>query len=537
MGGRRLNDISGQRFGMLTAVRPTDMRKSRTVVWECVCDCGNTAYVTLGHLRSGSTRSCGCIREQLKREKETGAQDEIREGMRFGRLTAVRRPGESMETDATAWECKCDCGNTVFAADTDLRKGRIESCGCLKRERAANRCLERNKDMVGMRFGRLTAIRPTGEIKFDSMVWECLCDCGNTTFVVQKSLKSGQTKSCGCLRREISYRSTVDLSLARRRFGKLVALNPTDETRNGSAVWECKCDCGNMTRVPRINLINKSITSCGCIRKSRKFRDLTDQHFGKLTVIGPTEERKRGLIVWECLCDCGNTVKLSRVQLTNLKNPSCGCEKVQNPSQQGKAIEGKRFGRLTAIRPTNERKNNSVVWECLCDCGNTVLENQVALSRGRTLSCGCIRKEQVQQKLDALTKENAGRRYGRLTILHAVTEDGNERVQYVCRCDCGNEVRANLQLLERGQVQSCGCLNKELGKQKIHDLTNQRFGYLTVIRRTEERRNRAVVWECKCDCGNTAFVIGSSLLRGNTKSCGCKGKRAPKEPRMDGIEG
>ena len=483
MGGRHLNDITGQRFGLLTAIRPTDQRKNRTVVWECACDCGNTAYVTLGHLKSGSTKSCGCLRQQGK--NKTGLQPEILEGMRFGRLTVVR-PAEEPEKDASVWECLCDCGNTVFAKDVELRKGSIESCGCLKRERAAERCLERNKDMVGKRFGRLTAIRPTGEVKSESMVWECLCDCGNTAFVIQRSLKSGSTKSCGCLRSERGRARAAGLNLT-----QIPRKKPKPALRNG--------------------------------------KDLSGQRFGKLTVIQPTEERKRHRVIWECKCDCGNTVKFSAVQLTTIKNISCGCERVQNPSQMGKSIEGKRFGRLTAIRPTEERKNNSVVWECKCDCGNTVLENQVALARGRTLSCGCMKKEQEQIRLEALTKENAGKRFGRLTILRAVTEDGSSQVKYACRCDCGNEIYAQLTALERGLVKSCGCLIKDFGKQKLHDLTGQQFGYLTVVRKTDERRNRAVVWECKCVCGKTTYVAASTLKRGNTKSCGCKGKGKPQE--------
>ena len=52
-------------------------------------------------------------------------------------------------------------------------------------------------------------------------------------------------------------------------------------------------------------------------------------------------------------------------------------------------------------------------------------------------------------------------------------------------------------------------------------MTGQRFGRLTVVGQTEERQHRHVVWECHCDCGNTCFVMSSSLIHGSTKSCGC----------------
>jgi hypothetical protein len=56
---------------------------------------------------------------------------------------------------------------------------------------------------------------------------------------------------------------------------------------------------------------------------------------------------------------------------------------------------------------------------------------------------------------------------------------------------------------------------------KMHDLTGQKFGRLTVIERAENNQNNKVMWRCKCDCGNEAVVIGSRLYTGKTKSCGC----------------
>ena len=526
MGGRYLKDIAGKRFGLLTAVRPTEQRAHRTVVWECACDCGNTAYVTLGNLRNGSTKSCGCLKHQTKSKKQTGIPTEVQESMRFTRLTVIR-PAQGQETNTGVWECLCDCGKTVFAKAEDLLREKIESCGCLERAQAAKQCMERHKDMVGKRFGRLTAIRATGEVKRDSMVWECLCDCGNTAFVVQQSLKSGGTKSCGCLQKEKSRKGVADLSLIGQRFGKLVALNQTEEARKKSMVWECLCDCGNKIQITRRELLSGSVTSCGCQKDKpvvRYGRDLTGCRFDKLTIIRPTEERRNRSVVWECKCDCGNTVKLSRVQMKRMKHLSCGCDEEQKPVLKGEAIEGQRFGRLVAVRPTEALRDKSIVWECQCDCGNTVLESQAALTRGQILSCGCIQKEQIQKRLDALTNENAGKRFGRLTILYAVTEAESKRIRYVCRCDCGKEIHAQLSDLQRGMVKSCGCLIKEFGQQKSHDLTGQQFGYLTAIRKTDERRGRAVVWECRCVCGKTTYVAANSLRSGNTKSCGCKGK-------------
>lgn len=55
---------------------------------------------------------------------------------------------------------------------------------------------------------------------------------------------------------------------------------------------------------------------------------------------------------------------------------------------------------------------------------------------------------------------------------------------------------------------------------KLIDMSGQRFGRLTVIRR-EGSRNKRALWHCICDCGNEITVIGKNLRNGNTKSCGC----------------
>lgn len=55
---------------------------------------------------------------------------------------------------------------------------------------------------------------------------------------------------------------------------------------------------------------------------------------------------------------------------------------------------------------------------------------------------------------------------------------------------------------------------------KLVDLTGRKFNRLTVIKR-DGSQNKKAVWLCKCDCGKEIRVLGVSLLSGNTKSCGC----------------
>jgi hypothetical protein len=59
-------------------------------------------------------------------------------------------------------------------------------------------------DLSGRRFGRLIVLRRTGRTKYGNSLYLCRCDCGNDWVISSQSLVSGHTKSCGCLRSEVS---------------------------------------------------------------------------------------------------------------------------------------------------------------------------------------------------------------------------------------------------------------------------------------------------------------------------------------------
>jgi hypothetical protein len=57
-------------------------------------------------------------------------------------------------------------------------------------------------NLVGQKFGRLEVKEFAGISKNGNSIWDCLCDCGNITRVLGNNLKTGNTKSCGCLNKE-----------------------------------------------------------------------------------------------------------------------------------------------------------------------------------------------------------------------------------------------------------------------------------------------------------------------------------------------
>jgi hypothetical protein len=142
---------------------------------------------------------------------------------RFGRLQALRR-GPNTQYDHTSWLCRCDCGAKRYVATQSLTRGRTRSCGCWQRETLARRhalLRDQSNDRipVGMRFGRLTVIGPAEPGPSHHTQWKCQCDCGNITHPQAHRLQSGNTKSCGCLRKDAAkkqFRRHGDASRSNR---------------------------------------------------------------------------------------------------------------------------------------------------------------------------------------------------------------------------------------------------------------------------------------------------------------------------------
>ena len=186
-------DITGQRSGMVTALEKTEQKRRGAILWRCRCDCGKEFFTEGYKISGGKIQSCGCLRNAHKFKNLTG--------QRFGRLTALERLAEKRGKDSSyLWLCRCDCGKELKVSVNALVGGHYTSCGCGKRERMQLRAV----DITGQRFGRLTAIEALEERSAtESVVWRCSCDCGQEIKLPYASLASGNTRSCGCLRKEL----------------------------------------------------------------------------------------------------------------------------------------------------------------------------------------------------------------------------------------------------------------------------------------------------------------------------------------------
>ncbi|MFP5528102.1 hypothetical protein ACLGL1_06465 [Peptococcus simiae] len=200
----RFLDLKGERFGNLTALYRIQNDEKGYAKWLCQCDCGNKVVENTKRLKRGTTTSCGCV---PKTNARNGNKAENLIGGKYGKLTVIKRVEN--KNSRVSWLCKCDCGNEKVTTAQLLKSGKTKSCGCLRGFQSNH-----YKDISGKKFDRLLVIEPTNlRDNRGSIIWKCLCDCGNECIVTEDNLVRKKTTSCGCRKKEICSNITNLVSL------------------------------------------------------------------------------------------------------------------------------------------------------------------------------------------------------------------------------------------------------------------------------------------------------------------------------------
>lgn len=203
-----------------------------------------------------------------------------------------------------------------------------------------------------------------------------------------------------------------------------------------------------------------------------RFKDLTGQKFGMLTVIGRAKSKidssGKPRTMWDCHCDCGNNVVVRGDYLKQSQCPSCGCEAMKNRIEKNRINNvGQKFGRLTIIDILWDAKPIKAV--CMCDCGNKYTGIKADIVAGHTQSCGCLQSENTSI---ANTKDWTG--YIADSGVEFIRQHHmNEKGQWIweCRCGvCGNLFYELPAKINNGHTTSCGCRIQSFGETYIKSL-------------------------------------------------------------------
>jgi len=151
--------------------------------------------------------------------------------------------------------------------------------------------MSKPNNLIGQRFGKLVVLERVENDKFGKTRWLCQCDCGNTKIINGSSLLRGLTTSCGCYKlaklKEYNESNVVDET--GNVYGKLTVISRNyDISKDGRAMWNCQCECGNMHIVSGKMLREGKVSSCGCLDSSRG--ELTIEKILKLNNINFSRE-------------------------------------------------------------------------------------------------------------------------------------------------------------------------------------------------------------------------------------------------------
>lgn len=205
----------------------------------------------------------------------------------------------------------------------------------------------------------------------------------------------------------------------------------------------------------------------------------------------------------ECSCEDKTRKLVSAYDLLKGKSLSCGC--VRKNRSLPKVEVGSVFGRWVVLEVDGEFSE----CECSCDSKTRRRVNTYTLQTGRSTCCGCIRKEENQAKIVV------GAMYNNWKVLRlAGSKNGNNLVE--CECQCEKKTRRIIPIttLLQGKSKRCGC--------SLDIRTGDKFGRLTAVENLGVGDDsRCYVWKCVCDCGEIKEVISTYLRNGRVTSCGC----------------
>ena len=180
---RKCIDITGNKYGRLTAVERHGTASSGGALWFCRCDCGKTAIAKSIRLRNGVTISCGCF-------KNPPSNFIDRTGTVYSHLTVLKQVGNN-EHSQTKWLCRCECGKETVVLGNSLGNNHTRSCGCIHKERA--RLLNRThglSDHPGYKMWQASKQRAQAKDIPHSLTVEFVCRLYDET-VVCPVLKCG----------------------------------------------------------------------------------------------------------------------------------------------------------------------------------------------------------------------------------------------------------------------------------------------------------------------------------------------------------
>lgn len=134
-------------------------------------------------------------------------------------------------------------------------------------------------DLSNNIFGNLVVLTKHSKDNFGRWKWLCQCGCGQQTVVASGNLKTGTTKSCGCL---LHKQASNFIDIINQKYGRLTVTKSVK--KSGISYYECVCDCGNIITTSSSHIRNGHTKSCGCYRNDMTSKSAKKRLCGKIGI-------------------------------------------------------------------------------------------------------------------------------------------------------------------------------------------------------------------------------------------------------------
>lgn len=396
------------------------------------------------------------------------------------------------------------------------------------------------------------------------MVVECRV-CGEVRQINAYNLGRRTLKKCDCLSKK------TNLENLREKYSRYIntekyGLKITGLRQNGRHFYfSGLCKHNNFVEVNAKTFLEEKIVKCKCenvgslrfsdnsiVEKNKRWLNKFYSYIGtmyddtKIIDVVENEEnidlhKNSGYRTYSFLVECTlcnrrfktNAYRLY-LYLTNSSNKDlldrrkCICKR---SIYMDKNFIGQIFGRLRIDEIEYDEKSGEVNWLCTCMCKEKNKVKNIAgiIYSGSHKSCGCLRRESIQNNSPYSNYNYIGKIYGSkngvggLKVLSIDLDSMIMGIQWNCEClFCGDVVKLPAGQVVKGSLQSCGCHHTEnTTYYKDKKFIGKIFNNIEVID-ILDNRGKGYYWRCKClYCGKYFEELGSKVANGRKISCGC----------------
>ena len=188
----------------------------------------------------------------------------------------------------------------------------------------------KRKDLTGQKFGHLTVVEMLYRYNGGRHTHcRCVCDCGNEHVISADKLQKRKNVSCGCMSNyyRIINNRTNEIG---NKYGRLTIVDIDYNIKPSVAI--CECNCGEIVRVSKADVVSGHTQSCGCLQSERA-SVVNEKDFSNIVSdAGVIIKRKAyknsyGVWMWHCECPiCGKEFVALPAKVMENHTTSCGCK-------------------------------------------------------------------------------------------------------------------------------------------------------------------------------------------------------------------